>query len=231
MEYDVNAIKAAIFDQKAYYELGDQRIDSQCLQPVVGLNNELSYQEEIQDNSSLFNFNSYNDNESQHDNEMDNILNNDHIRTSQEDDYVLRVESKRAGFASKYLFNKGVQEEVEEEEESYENESSSDFSQTDAFGSVASPEMSCESITVTPLKKAVSQETPEVSFLTPVIQSHDMFFSCCDWETAMEVEKKGQTAHKSFHAPRSDIDSLFVNKRVRKMSEKLQEPQVSKFSD
>lgn len=24
-----------------------------------------------------------------------------------------------------------------------------------------------------------------------VAQSHDMFFSCCDWETAMEAEKKG----------------------------------------
>lgn len=56
---------------------------------------------------------------------MDNIVSNGHIRTSQEDDYVLRVESKRAGFASKYLFNKAtnIQEEVEEDE-SYENEDS-----------------------------------------------------------------------------------------------------------
>ena len=50
MEYDVNAIKASIFDQKAHYELGDHHIDS-LLKPEglssVILNNEMSYQEEI----------------------------------------------------------------------------------------------------------------------------------------------------------------------------------------
>jgi len=128
MEYDVDDIKAAIFDQKAHYELGDHRIDSllkpECLSSVI-LTNEMSYQEEIQDNSSLFNFNSYNEIESLHENEASKILSNGHIKTSQEDDYLLRVESKRAGFADKYLFNKtnNIQEEVEEDE-SYENEDS-----------------------------------------------------------------------------------------------------------
>lgn len=167
MEYDVNAIKASIFDQKAHYELGDHHIDS-LLKPEglssVILNNEMSYQEEIQDNSSLFNFNSYcNEIESLHDNEASNILSNGHIKTSQEDDYLLRVESKRAGFASKYLFNKAtnIQEEVEEDE-SYENEDSycsadySNSSLTDGFCSnisVASPESSVEPIMATPMRK------------------------------------------------------------------------------
>ena len=73
MEYDVNDIKEAMFDQKAHYELGDHRIDSllkpECLSSVI-LTNEMSYQEEIQDNSSLFNFNSYNENESLHEAEV-----------------------------------------------------------------------------------------------------------------------------------------------------------------
>ena len=62
-----------------------------------------------------------------------------------------------------------------------------------------------------------------------------MFFSCCDWESAMEMEKKGQTAFKSFHVNNKnshDIDSLFKldNKRTKKVVEK-QEATVSKFSD
>lgn len=87
----------------------------------------------------------------------------------------------------------------------------------------------------TPMMKTKSDNIVSEPFLTPVIQSHDMFFSCCDWETAMEVEKKGQTAFKSFHVNRGshDIDSLFKfdNKRARKMSEKMHEAPISKFSD
>ena len=30
--------------------------------------------------------------------------------------------------------------------------------------------------------------------MTGSVQSHDMFFSCCDWEAAMEAEKKGLTS-------------------------------------
>ena len=68
------------------------------------------------------------------------------------------------------------------------------MSQTDAFGSnisVASPESSVEPIMMTPMTKFNSDFTVAESFQTPVIQPHDMFFSCCDWETAMENEKKG----------------------------------------
>ena len=48
---------------------------------------------------------------------MDNILKNGTIRTSQEDDYVLRVESKRAGFVNKYLSNKQLDDDEDSEED------------------------------------------------------------------------------------------------------------------
>jgi len=62
MEYDVNQIKDVIFDQKAHYELGDYRIDAllkpECLSSV-NLVNEMSYQEGSNEESSIFNFNSF----------------------------------------------------------------------------------------------------------------------------------------------------------------------------
>jgi hypothetical protein len=110
----------------------------------------------------------------------------------------MRVESKRAGFASKYLFNKNTGpdliEEVEEED-SYDNEesySSADYSQsvmTDGYSSnfsvaVASPDSSVEPMQAISMQKYESLQLAE-EIATPVIQSHDMIFSCCDWETAM----------------------------------------------
>ena len=63
MEYDVNQLKDIMFDQKAHYELGDHRIDAllkpECLSSV-NLVNEMSYQENNNEESSIFNFNSCN---------------------------------------------------------------------------------------------------------------------------------------------------------------------------
>lgn len=61
MEYDINQLKEAFFDQKAHYELGDHRIDSllkpECLSSV-NLHNEMSYAEPSNEDSAIFNFNS-----------------------------------------------------------------------------------------------------------------------------------------------------------------------------
>jgi hypothetical protein len=79
-------------------------------------------------------------------------------------DFGLRVESKRAGFASKYLFNKtsGPKEIVEEvdEEDSFDNEesyASADYSNsiTNFSVAVASPDSSVEPIS-TPMQKIQS---------------------------------------------------------------------------
>ena len=66
-------------------------------------------------------------------------------------------------------------------------------------------------------------------------QGHDMFFSCCDWETAMEAEKKGLTTRKHSAENFSDSDEASVprtieNKRIRKQTEKSGFT-VSRFED
>lgn len=62
MAYDVNELKDIIFDQKAHYELGEHRIDAllkpECLSSV-NLVNEMSFHEGNNDQSSIFNFNSF----------------------------------------------------------------------------------------------------------------------------------------------------------------------------
>ena len=69
--------------------------------------------------------------ESCHDGEIDGMLfaqGKVHSKTFQEDDFGLHVESKRAGFANKYLFNQNpsTYSEIEEanEDEYSENENS-----------------------------------------------------------------------------------------------------------
>jgi hypothetical protein len=54
---------------------------------------------------------------------------------------------------------------------------------------VASPDSSVEPIS-TPMQKLQSAQYPTSSDITNVLNGHehDMFFSCCDWETAMIQE-------------------------------------------
>lgn len=73
--------------------------------------------------------------------------------------------------------------------------------------------------------------------MTGSVQSHDMFFSCCDWEAAMEAEKKGLAGNtnKSGAENFSDSDEASThktceNKRNRKMAEKTGQV-VSRFED
>ena len=39
------------------------------------------------------------------------------------------------------------------------------------------------------------------------VQSHDMFFSCCDWEAAMEAEKKGLASNSTKSGAENFSDS------------------------
>lgn len=64
---------------------------------------------------------------------------------------------------------------------------------------------------------------PNSDILTPVTDSHDMFFSCCDWESAMVQESKNKlNFHECGHFNTE-------TKRVRKMNEK--ELTCSSFED
>ena len=96
---------------------------------------------------------------------------------------------------------------------------------TDGYSSnfsvaVASPDSSVEPIAM-PVQKFVSCEFPE-RCETQVIQSHDMFFSCCDWESAMVTESKNKLNYQEISVFNTDT------KRVKKMTEKLDQP-ISSF--
>lgn len=134
LDYDVNHIKDGIFDLKAHHEGVEPSaamLKPECLS-LVNLQNEMSYQDPKHDAGSLFHFNiNVDEAESCHDEEIDGMLFTQgkvHSKTFQEDDFGLRVESKRAGFANKYLFNQNPSNysEVEEvnEDDYSENENS-----------------------------------------------------------------------------------------------------------
>jgi hypothetical protein len=134
LEYDVNHIKDSIFDLKAHHEgaePGAALLKPECLS-LVNLQNEMSYQDPKHDSDSLFHFNiKVDEAESCHDEEIDGMSFTQgkvHSKTFQEDDFGLRVESKRAGFANKYLFNQNPSNysEIEEanEDDYSENEDS-----------------------------------------------------------------------------------------------------------
>lgn len=139
LDYDVNHIKDGIFGSKAHHEAAEPT--GAILKPesllhtslsFANLQNEMSYQGPKHDNGSLFNLNAHADEaESCHDEEIEATpfaQGKAHSKTFQEDDFGLRVESKRAGFANKYLFNQNPlnYSEIEEahEEEYSDNENS-----------------------------------------------------------------------------------------------------------
>lgn len=163
-EYDIDQLKDVIFDQKAHYELGDHRIDSllkpECLSSY-NIPNDMSYSPTNNEESCIFNFNQCEENEesfAEEEVEKENLLNSGQKFGTNTVEFGLRVESQRAGYASKYLFNKtsGPAEKIEEdsEEESYENDesyASADYSNTNITEAnfsvaVASPDSSVEPI-------------------------------------------------------------------------------------
>jgi len=81
---------------------------------------------------------------------------------------------------------------------------------------VASPDSSVE-----PMQKMQSVQLPERTE-PPVIQSHDMFFSCCDWESAMVQESKNKLNYHEATVFNTD------SKRGKKMAEK-EDLKVSSF--
>ena len=170
----MNQLKEQMFDQKSHYELGNHRIDSllkpECMSSV-NLANDMSFNSPSNNEESSifnFNFNSCERNEESFiDEDVENVLSTGQQYQTHSVDFGLRVESQRAGFASKYLFNKtsgpDVVEEVDEED-SYDNEesySSADYSNsvmTEGHCSnfsvaVASPDSSVEPINSTTMQK------------------------------------------------------------------------------
>lgn len=219
-----------MFDQKAHYELGDHRVDSllkpECLSSY-NLPNEMSYAPS-DENSCIFNFNSFKDNEesfSEEEVEVENVLSSGKKFGTNTVEFGLRVESQRAGYASKYLFAKttGPTNEIDEEDddESYDNEesyASADYSCTNITEAnfsvaVASPDSSVEPINQIQMHKYASAMNPTTDLLA-TNESHDMFFSCCDWESAMVQESRCKLNNQEPHHFHTEP------KRVRKMNDK-----------
>ena len=143
LDYDVNHIKDGIFDSKAHLEGAEPTgamLKSASLS-FSNLHNEMSYQDPRHDNGSLFNLNANADEaESCHDEEIDATpfaQGKAHSKTFQEDDFGLRVESKRAGFANKYLFNQNPvnYSEVEEVNEGEYSDNENSYSSEDLSNS------------------------------------------------------------------------------------------------
>jgi len=100
--------------------------------------------------------------------------------------------------------------------------------------------------TATPASTQLKFDGPKINMdlvkeiteqMTGSVQSHDMFFSCCDWEAAMEAEKKGLTSNTTKFAAENVSDSdeastqkTSENKRNRKIAEKTGQT-VSRFED
>jgi len=103
-------------------------------------------------------------------------------------------------------------------------------------------DLSEEVVAATPTASPFKLEGPKINMelvqqgtQDKVAQSHDMFFSCCDWEAAMEAEKKGFTSNPKVLAESSSdhedsAQKTAENKRNRKAAEKSG-PTVSRFED
>ena len=88
---------------------------------------------------------------------------------------------------------------------------------------VVSPDSSVEPIaSPVPMRKMESAQVCQAGDQIPVIQSQDMFFSCCDWESAMVQESRNKLDYHEVTAFNTDC------KRVRKMADKEERP-VSSF--
>lgn len=177
--------------------------------------------------------------------EVDNSLifsqNIPHAKKYLEDDIGLRIAStQRRSFAQQYLFQSGAKGQDEQDAFTEGDYSDHDNDTTDQFmpGSHENSGYQCSSFDLsapTPvMTKSVSMFCQEVSLPIAAIpeeqedlssddennapKNSDMFFSCADWETIRESDKKTMpepVAFDSFSESDEDlIDRKFTSKRM-----------------